>query len=1005
MEDITQGSPQFGGKVPVVDPYGRFGTIDPSEAQDALSQGGFKLATPEQINDFLGDKEFGHGLDNSLKAFGAGAARSATFGASDAGLTQSGLVEPNTLEQLQKHHRVANLFGEIAGVAGSLFIAPELSPVGLVSKAGQAVTKAALPGAEGLASLVANPETRAIAHKVISQAGAHAAGSAIEGAVYGLGNSVSEASLGDPNLTAEHIASNLGYGALIGGSLGGLFGGGVAGIKGFQDKYITNEIKAKALQDSIREEAANAPELRPVGPQGLTEPNQMPEINSIEDVERIVKNSTLPNFPTELPQRQALETSSQIIGSDSEFPATKLQMQSLSDPHTRDLYKTFLESGSDQAKTMQQFESLQKSEGVHKISKMIDELSPEAKITADPVKSGEEVVKGFTTQYEAEKAALKPAFDAFNDVSLNEIADKQAIVDRLEASIPSANEYLKVTGEGLELTPYKAKMPFSRTTYSAMKDLVETLNEPTVTLSDLRNVRETMRDGVNWLSAPRDAAQISTLRKSLMDFMEEQAQKHIPDLELRDAFKRYAVNEESRSTIERILGGSISDKASLAKEIKPEDILDKIFSNTVSVKAAKEVLGQKEFDKALASYLKLKTDQVTDLAKNGFSSNKFGSFLAKKDAELTVALSERPEVLSRLNAWTDKLRILPDSPSVNPSGTAKTLKNLGLLERVKQLGDILHPVDSAKKMAGEALQGYASKVEQKRLAGVIDSVLSGKSVQEAESHYQKMAEAGFFSRIERFTWDIPSKISRGAKSIFKFIDKNVDDLSGVGGLRLTPQEKKKKFEKSVKQLHAFNSDPESLINAMEKATQSTYALAPGITSGLHQVIGSATQFLASKAPIDHDPKPLSRPIEPSQAEIAKFNRYQETVENPVGVFSHIKKGTLTAEHMATLQAVYPKLLDQMRSEVLTNLSKHMAKKDASIPYRTRLSLSAFLGQDLDRSLDPRFMLSTQMALANHGQEQAKNQLESQARVSKAGIGKIDIASRMLTPMQASSQRE
>lgn len=212
---ITEVVPQT---VNVVNPYGQPENIPQESLNDALGVG-YKVASPQAVQDYKDAQTYGSGVANPVEAFAAGAARTSTFGLSDQLLTKTGAVKPETLAGLKKYNPISSTAGDIAGIGGSILAAPELSPVGAVAKMGQGVTEALAPALSESAPLVG---------KILGQAGAGAAGSAVEGAAYGLGQSVTEQALGDPDLNAQKLLSNVGYGALWGGAIGGLLKGGEA---------------------------------------------------------------------------------------------------------------------------------------------------------------------------------------------------------------------------------------------------------------------------------------------------------------------------------------------------------------------------------------------------------------------------------------------------------------------------------------------------------------------------------------------------------------------------------------------------------------------------------------------------------------------------------------------------------------------------------------------------------------------------------------------------------
>lgn len=222
-------------------------------------------ADPSAAHRFIPDTEFVSDEDRyggpfgGAKAFLLSAGRHGTLGASDWALTRLGVLSPEEIKAYEETNPTATMAGVPAGIAGSLLLGPEsiaakgaaealtlakasgnaakiaeatqalktakntlkgfeatdlLNPVKTLSRIAGSVT-------DEVASLLPATST---AGKILSQAGAHGLGSAIEGAAYGLGQSVTEHALGDPDLNAEKVISNMINSALFGGGIGAVFG-------------------------------------------------------------------------------------------------------------------------------------------------------------------------------------------------------------------------------------------------------------------------------------------------------------------------------------------------------------------------------------------------------------------------------------------------------------------------------------------------------------------------------------------------------------------------------------------------------------------------------------------------------------------------------------------------------------------------------------------------------------------------------------------------------------
>lgn len=970
--------------VDVLNPAGDLVSVPAQQTYDAINKYGYRFPSSAHVQDFNDQKQYGEGIGNITGAFAAGAARGASFGLSDQALTKSGAINPETLAKLQKHNPAASFLGELTGIGGSMLAMPGASLVGKTAQAGSAITKGVGSIAETAAKFLANPETAPLAAKALQTAGSAAArfsGSAIEGAAYGLGQSVSEDALGDPQAMGDHLIANVGMSALIGGGIGAALGIVMPHAKVAKAKALGPDIEAQGYSSQIGKDAEK-----------FAATKETPQ--SFEDIRNAVNSSDLKYLPkTELPAKTTLLEAYEA-NPDLTLKPHALQVQSLENHSVRDVYKTFLEDASEEAKIMQNYEALQKQEAVSKLNKTIQDLAPNKTLAHDPLEAGKNLINDFTEHYNAEKKELAPLFKQFDDTAAASVTDRQGLIGKIEEALPNASQFMKPTAEGIELAKYSPDMPFSKTAYNAIKDVVGVANKKEgLTIGGVRNLRETLRDRVDFMSAPRIAQEVSTLRKSLMDFIQDKVQEITPDMKVRDAFKRYAINEEKRATMEKIMGGSISDKATFAKTITPEDALNKVFGDSVSVDAAKSILGHK-FNEHLGSYLNTQMAKVSDAAKNGFSSAKFATFLKGKAPELTTALSDNPTAFNRMRQLTDIMRILPDSPSVNPSGTAKTMsKYLGLAMK------LTHPGEAV----GEIVEHFKGSLKEGRNKKVIEAILAGQDPSklglEAEHTMVKTQALGNLERIKNKAM---GAIDSGASKVLNFGDKYPEVIGGYLGSKLSPKEQKDKFKKETTQLNELNNNPQRLLDTLDESTRPLYAVAPNVSGAVAATAARAVQFLQSKVPVLEQFSPLSPKPEPSQTEIAHFERYQQVVNDPLSTFAMVKSGSITPQAIETLQTVYPQLYSQMQQTMMEKIIDHTAN-DKFIPYRTKMALSMFLQKDLDASLQQTSIASNQTALAGIA---AKNEAEqnSMPKTNAKGLGKIDVADRLQTNEQASRDR-
>ncbi len=218
--------------------------VEAMDVQHALDQGwqvdGPGARPPPEATDLAG----------SLAAGAAGAARGLSFGISDYALTKTGLVSPDTLQALKDEHETASTVGELGAVlasmvrgtgkAGGLVQKVESIGASVSDDIARALGTASRTGAGKVlttaASKAGGAASRTGAGKVLTTAASKAGGAAVEGALYGAGQWLSESSLGETEATTENLIASAGLGALVGGGLGGVFS-------------VGGQLTKKALED------------------------------------------------------------------------------------------------------------------------------------------------------------------------------------------------------------------------------------------------------------------------------------------------------------------------------------------------------------------------------------------------------------------------------------------------------------------------------------------------------------------------------------------------------------------------------------------------------------------------------------------------------------------------------------------------------------------------------------------------------------------------------------
>jgi hypothetical protein len=890
-------------------------TVQPMQEQDQEPVGSFDSLVADEDNPLTYAKR---AITNKL-AMASGIARAGTLGLSDVALTKTGLVEPETLKKLEEEAPVSTFGGEMLGGGAT----------------------SVLTGGFGLG---------AIAKGAVGKAAALAG----EGALFGSGNAVSDYALGDPDLNAQKVLSHIGMGA--GAALGlGALAKGIEAALPFGAKKIgqvAEAIKGKELPPMPTEGAA--PVVDAIPQKGV-------QPTSYQEIADRVKNAKFTGETLELPGKQlAADAASRV---EMMNPIHPMQLDSLGDQGSRDVYNTAKEMQGAEGEALRSYETLQKNELKARTENELELIAPGHKPIDDAVKGGDHAIDAFTENYKKEQDELSPIFEKFKSEEISDRDHTTGMVNSMVDAVPGISKMFEVKDGQLVKLPYsETGGSIDKATYNAAGDVVGFLkgkNKPE-TIRDLLDIRKSLDQHVDVMAQGEAASQIRAIKASLMDYIQNVSNNP----EIRETLKRYAINQQERSVIEKAFGASVgTPEFGAISKIKPEMIGDKIFSNTATVEAAKKILEPKKFNEILANWLSENKAKVTD--KGVFSSNKWGSFLKRNQDALNVAFADNPKALQNLQDYTTIMRLLPDAPSINPSGTAKTL--MGMLSKTHGMSDV----------AGVALNFFKEqtlgRIEHEIALNNLNNKLAGQS-----------AKSTVLSELGSMIKKTNDKISSGAKSIFN----NNFIRGGVisGGAQLLD------YDKNVKKINDYATNPQVLMDHMVAHSDNLYENAPSITQGLHNSMIAAVQYLHSIAPKPNNELALSSEWQPTKSQKAAFNRSFEAVGNPLIALKQVKDGTLSNETMAALQVVHPHLLEEMQQKVMENINPKIASK---LNYSTKISLSKFLQHPLDEGMIPQVLMANQATFAMPAQKQS--QMVGKSTVG--GMKELDFADRARTRTQ------
>lgn len=236
-------------RVPMQTRGGGYVTVDANDLQQALDAGA-KIVPPEVYKKAENEAKYG-GLGTLWEASTHAAARGATMGATDYGTIElARLIGGDELANkarerlagLKEYHDIASPISELGGFAAST-AATGGALGGLTKGAGLLARGArAIESAEGLGGIAARLGTNIVKEAAINS-------------LYETGEGISEAALGDHELTAESLLAHAKHGAVMGALFGGAFGVAGEGWRAFKGARAAEQLVKQTAEATAKRTA------------------------------------------------------------------------------------------------------------------------------------------------------------------------------------------------------------------------------------------------------------------------------------------------------------------------------------------------------------------------------------------------------------------------------------------------------------------------------------------------------------------------------------------------------------------------------------------------------------------------------------------------------------------------------------------------------------------------------------------------------------------------------
>lgn len=876
----------------LLNPTGELVFVPGNQVGEAVNKYGYSMPEPEQLKKYGETYKF-NTPGMQLAAFGAGAARGASFGVSDWLATKTNAVNPETLRLLQEYNPYLSGFGEAAGIVGTSFI--PISPVAGVMKGAKAVEDTARALIAGkAATTAAKAPVQSMAGKIADlavESGIKGLGGAIEGAAYGLGKSLSEASLGDEDLTAEKVMANVGQAAFIGGAFSAaLVPGRVALSKSVET--------AKKAYTGLKESLLG--KFEPiVGDVAAAEVKAIEQTVPDATFDPMIKGPT-EQFKPGLLARGAIKAKAALEGKTENEIVDSLQRTQ----GTQYITPKDLDIKATQLRTSLQkvYDEVTGLSG--KVSKELRAIETENLLVGAPVdlskKSFESMVtRGLEVIQEMSSKEFrynKPIYKTIEDVLegvLDESAGYKTAADYFRGLNEIKQRVFDDTFKGRRLKPdldidKKNTIVTFREFY---KDIAKALEDPNV-----------------WGEA---AARQQAYNRSVAELLS-------------------AIERDSD------FAASFLTKGPKGKPIIKETKIKSFLRMINDDRSTRGRFGMAEFLNAAENYI--------------------------PQAETTIK-----------NVPSSQLDVSAVKQYIKAS--AKT---------ANEAKDYVSTFDGGMGFVTDMMQQAASG----NFGAAAASFLKGIT--------EPSAAVDALSAVEKRAATVTKTINKAVKTIF---EKMRPPARGAGILiEEEPTKRTEKYKKAIEKINKLTDNPAEFLDRLEKSTENSFQVAPKISQASQMAVVRAVNFLVEKKPKAIHQSPMDQEYEPSQAQMIKYLRYDEAVENPLVVLSQLERNNVLPETIETLQKVYPKLYADIQGSIMGEIADKMAAKSFNLPYQKRIVLSNFLGVNLDSTMMPDIINRNQMVLNKLASEKRdEDQARDQAlKTSQAGLRNVSLAERSQT---------
>jgi hypothetical protein len=196
---------------------------------------------------------------------------------------------------------------------------------------------------------------------------------------------------------------------------------------------------------------------------------------------------------------------------------------------------------------------------------------------------------------------------------------------------------------------------------------------------------------------------------------------------------------------------------------------------------------------------------------------------------------------------------------------------------------------------------------------------------------------------------IKNTLSMGGKEVSEALDSDNDKLDKNienGGINQQIQEMK---SQTPTEPQAFAEGGTVQPRPMQE--NGIAALYPGQNQLLSTAKGRVSNYLNQLRP-QQKSKLLYDTDQKDEAAHRTYRNALSVANSPLSVLTHIKNGTITAEHVQHMKSMYPELHGHVSEKLTKKMVENQYDEEKKPNYKVRQGLSLFLGAPLDNTMTP-----------------------------------------------------